>query len=193
MFLQYVISLVISYKYLILFPAALLEGHGISLATGFISQMGYLNPFVGGLVIICGNLTGDAILYWLGYHKGESFVRKFGKYVGINDDTISKSKDLFHSRKKHILFFSKITNGFGLAMAVLFTAGIAKIPFKQFMLWNLLGEIVWTGVLVSVGYIFGGLYVNVENIILRVSLVVSAIVIAFIAYRIRKYFLKNIK
>jgi membrane-associated protein len=188
-----IIALILTYKYPILYPIAFLEGHVISLIAGFLSRLGYLNPFLAGAVIMCGNLTGDILLYWLGYHKGEKFVLKTGKYFGITEATVAKAKTLFHSHKKKILFFSKISNGLGLAMAVLFTAGLARIPFKEYMAWNVFGEAIWTGSLVTLGFVFGNFYEEVAGTISRAGLIILAPVVVYLGYRLQQYFVSTLK
>jgi len=165
------LALFATYKYFILFPIAVLEGHLVSLIVGFLGRLGYLNPIIAGAVIMSGNLTGDVLLYWLGYHKGEAFLGKYGSYVGITHERILKSKELFHKYHGRILFFSKLTNGFGLITAILFTAGLARVPFRTYLLWNILGEAIWTCTLVSIGYFFGNVYAQVGDAISRVGLI----------------------
>ena len=166
-----------------------MEGHIISLLSGFLSRQGYLNPWFAGMCIAAGNLIGDIVLYWLGYHRGEKFIRRRGTYLGMTEAHVEKGRVLFHKYKGHILFFSKLTNGFGFAMAILFSAGVVKIPFRTFMLWNLFGEILWTGLLISIGYFLGNLYAQVGSTISKVSiLVVGAVVLLVVSARMKKYF-----
>jgi len=167
------LALFATYKYFILFPIAVLEGHLVSLIVGFLGRLGYLNPIIAGAVIMSGNLTGDVILYWLGYHKGEAFLGKYGSYVGITHERILKSKALFQQYHGRILFLAKLTNGFGLITAILFTAGLARVPFRTYLLWNILGEAIWTFTLVSLGYFFGNIYTQVGDAISKVGLIAA--------------------
>lgn len=180
------LALFATYKYFILFPIAILEGHIISLIVGFLGRLGYLNPLIGGVVIMSGNLTGDIILYWLGYHKGEAFLGRWGKYIGVTADRIEKSRTYFQQYHGRILFLAKLTNGFGLITAILFTAGLARVPFRSYLFWNILGEAVWTFALVSLGYFFGNVYAQVGDAISKVGLIGAialGLVILLQAYR----------
>ena len=64
---------------------------------------------------------------------------------------MDKIEVFFHKHQDKILFISKITMGFGFAVATLFTAGLVKIPFKKYAMFNFLGGFVWTGFLLAVG------------------------------------------
>ena len=186
------VPLLMTYKYSVLFPVALIEGHVISLIAGFLARLGYLNPFFAAGIIICGNLTGDIILYWLGHYHGEYFFKRWGRYVGITEETIAQGRELLHTRHAWILFLSKLANGFGLAMAILFAAGTARIPFRAYLLWNFLGECIWTSTLVTLGFIFGQFYVSVENLMFRVGLMAISLVLCGVLWKMRRRFTKKI-
>ncbi len=191
---NYLIQLLLTYKYAILIPIAFFEGHIISLIAGFLARMGYLNPFIAGAFIVIGNLLGDIVLYWIGYYKGEKIIKKWGGYIHVSEESFQKSHQLFHKYRNYVLFLSKITNGFGLSMAVLFTAGAARIPFGVYLWWNILGECAWTGLLIAIGYFFGQLYSVANNVILRVGLVVFGILILGIIFiHVRNYIQNKVK
>jgi membrane protein DedA with SNARE-associated domain len=186
------IQLVVAYKYSLLVPIAFFEGHIISLIVGFSARLGIINPFWGGALIVIGNLLGDTALYWLGFHQGKRAIRRWGKYFDLTDSSVEKAREIFHAHKSKILFTSKVTNGFGLAMGILFTAGMTRIPFGIFMAWNVAGECVWTGLLVAAGYFFGHLYVTIDAVVWRIGLVGVAALVIVALMRAQRYFRKII-
>lgn len=180
-------------KYLFIVILAFLEGHIISLICGFLARLGMVNIFLAWLSISLGNLIGDVVLYWLGFKYGMRFVNKYGKYFGLNKELVEKATGIFHRHKKSILFSSKLTNGFGMAMPILFTAGSIKIPFKTYMFWNVFGEFIWTATLLSLGYFLGQI-VFINNIMLRIGLwFIFGLVVLLIARSIKKYLTKKLK
>lgn len=186
--------LIILYRYELLIPAAFFEGHVISLIAGLLSSLGYLNFFLSWLCIVIGNLLGDIWLYWLGYHTGNAFARHLTRFLGIKTESIEKVKGIFSKHEGGVLFASKLTNGFGLAMVVLYTAGTIKVDFKKYMLWNLLGEAVWTLFLLSIGYFFAFSIVYVENITSRIGLLVAgALTVLIVIMFVRSYYKRLFK
>jgi membrane protein DedA with SNARE-associated domain len=185
------VQFIIVYKYILLVPAAFVEGHIITLIAGFLARLGYLNPFLAGVSVAFGNLLGDVALYWLGYHKGHAVARSWGKYFGITEASIEKTTKVFHSHTNRILLISKLTNGFGLAMAVLFTAGLTRIPFRVFMVWNVIGECLWTGILISLGFFLGQLYIVVDTVIWRIGVVGVSLTLIFLSIRFFSYMTKQ--
>jgi membrane-associated protein len=106
-----------------------------------------------------------------------SFVRKFGKFFGITEENISKVKDIFHKYDSTILFLSKITMGLGFSLVTLITAGLVKIPLKRFAFWNALGEIIWVGGLMAIGFYLGNFYLQADNIMGKVGILASFVII----------------
>lgn len=104
---------------------------------------------------IVGNIVG----FWFGYKVGPPlFERK--------DSLIFKKRYLEVTRK----FYDK--NGgktliIGRFLPIIRTfapilAGVVKIEFKKFMLYNVIGAVAWIGTLCSIGY-YLGTYVWVQN------------------------------
>jgi membrane protein DedA with SNARE-associated domain len=152
------------YRYAILLPIAIVEGPIITVICGFLCAQGQLDLWIVYLIVMLGDLIGDVIWYYLGYHFGYDFVKKWGKRFGLTEEKIKEVKEKFHEHKHSILFLSKITNGLGLALVVLFTAGLSKIPFKRYMVVNFTGQLIWSGVLLAIGYEFGNVLNQIKNI-----------------------------
>jgi membrane protein DedA with SNARE-associated domain len=128
-----------------------------------------------------GDMIADIMWYWIGYFGGMKFVDRFGKYFGITRHRIEIVSLFYHKYHERILFISKITTGFGFALITLITAGLVKIPFKKYFILNFLGGFIWAGLLMSLGYTFQHLYVTIDNILGRITIIgVSALLIILI-------------
>ena len=104
------------------------------------------------IALAAGELGGDVLWYYLGRKYGESFIGRYGRYVGIKPHVVSRVKTLFADHHDIILFTSKLTAGFGFAVPVLFTAGLSRVPFRRYMMLNVAGQFLWTAGLLSIGY-----------------------------------------
>jgi len=173
--------------YPVLYVLAFFEGHIISIVCGLFIRLGNLDLIPTAIAIILGNLTGDILLYWAGYHWGEKFVKRWGKYLSITDEGIEKVEKIFHKYHASILLGSKLTNGFGLATVILFTSGMTKVSFAKYMSLNIIGECMWTLILITVGFLFGHLYITINNIIGRIFLIAILIALAYVFVRISRY------
>ncbi len=177
------LSLLITYKYLILFPLAFFEGHMITVLCGFLWSTGYINGLIAVVIIIMANLAGDILWYYIGAHQGENFVQRFGKYFSLSDEKIARGKTIFDRHGARILIGSKLTNGFGLLIPILFASGMYRMNFRKYILMNLLGETLWSCALLAVGYYFGNYYTQIENEFSKLGLIGVVIVVAvFLVY-----------
>lgn len=164
-------SLAVS-KYILLVPGAFIEGISASVIAGSLVRIGIYEFWLAYFCLMAGKLIGDVAWYWVGYHFGEPFIKKAGKYVRLTEPDIDVAKDLFRRYQDGVLFFSKLTMGLGLAIVILFTAGVSKMNFWRYMLFNALGEALWTGALLVIGYYFGDMLLSTSDMTQR-SLIVA--------------------
>jgi membrane-associated protein len=164
--------------YIFIALVASFEGPILSMLGGVLLHSGYMSLVPLYLSLMIGDLLGDTFWYFLGRHLGEPFVKKHGHYFSINQKQVDIVKKIFHKYHNRILILSKITMGFGFAIVTLFTAGMIKIPFKKYILLNAFGQLVWTGIMIMVGYAFGNLYLSINGILGKVS-VVALVILAF--------------
>lgn len=192
---EWLISIYTSHHYeiyAVVMLVGLVEGPFVSMVCGAILAMGFLSFWPVYAVLMLGDLIGDTFWYFMGHRFGEKFAAKFGKYFGITEDHVLKIRNIFHKYRKSLLFFSKITNGLGFSVAVLFTAGMSRIKFWRFISINALGQLFWSGGLIAVGFLFGDLYLRINSVTGKVSLIVLFAVIILAAIRYLKYWQKKI-
>lgn len=167
-----------------LFFGFFLPGDSLLFVAGLLSNSKYIDQPIGLLVLmlVVAAFAGSTVGYFFGIWaklyfrpKKENFFFK-QKYLDMAQD--------FYKRYGMMAFivgrFLPIVRTF-----VPILAGIVKIEFKKFLLYNLLGAIAWIGSLVMAGYWLGNMFPalidNVEIII--VSLIVVTAVPVIISYR----------
>ncbi|MBC7767121.1 VTT domain-containing protein [Arenimonas sp.] len=165
--------------YLAIFITTIFEGPIISVFSGIILKLGFVKLIPIVATVIIGDLIGDIIWYVLGHHFGIRFVHKYGKYFNLDEGHIKKVSKIFNLHKYKILLGSKLTSGLGFAPTILFLAGLSKVPFKKYFMTNLVGQVIWSSVLLSTGFFFSHLYGTLNNTFQKISLV-SFTVIALI-------------
>ena len=184
---EWFIHLVTVHPYLVygvVFFVAAAEGPIISILLGVLIKLGYFAFLPSYAAVIAGDMLSDTIWYYVGYYFMHVFVRRFGKYFGVTEDNIEKVKRIFNKYNAPILFVSKVTNGFGLSLAVLLTAGTVRIPFGRFISVNFIGQFVWSGFLIAIGYFFSDLYLRLDSFIGHASvfLLFGVVVVAFLGF-----------
>lgn len=141
------------YKYFALFPLAVAEGPIVTVVAGFFSSLGYLNFFLAYLVIVIGDLAGDAIHYALGRFGGRQFVDRWGRFFGAGPGTVANVEKQFHDRGDKLLFIGKMSHGIGGAFLI--AAGLIRMPFDKFLFANMLATLLKSLLLLLLGFYFG--------------------------------------
>lgn len=156
--------------------------------SGFLLRLGELHFWPIYLTLMAADLTGDTIWYVVGYHYGHRFAGKYGRYFGITPALVQKSETIFKHHHNKILLLSKITMGMGLALVILVTAGMMRVPFKKYIVLNAIGQLIWTGVLLALGYFFGNLYLVINKGLRDVALLGLGLILLTIIIAIGRYF-----
>jgi len=132
---QWLIQLVTIHPYLvygIIIIVAAAEGPILSILLGVLIKLGFFMFIPSYAAVIAGDVISDIGWYYVGMYFGHAFIKRFGKYFSITEGTIEKVTKIFHKYNTPILFASKITNGFGLSLGVLLTAGISGMYLQVY-------------------------------------------------------------
>lgn len=192
---QWLIQFGAHHPFLVYIPVVLvaaIEGPILSMIFGVLLRLGYFSFIPVYAALMLGDLIGDVGWYYIGYHYGRAAIKRFGTKFNITEKGVEKTEKLFHEHKTKILFISKITNGFGLALVVLATAGIVRIPFKKYIAVNIAGQFVWSGTLLAVGYFFGESYTRINSVAGKVFLVVGFAAALYGLYRYQRSISKKL-
>jgi membrane protein DedA with SNARE-associated domain len=180
-------ALLSQYSYAFIVPAVIVLGPPVSLVAGILLRVGELALLPTCLALAVGELSADVLWYWLGKRYGESFVSRFGSYFGISESSTHAIKRLFGAHNGKIIFLSKITSGFGFSMAIFFTAGMAGVPFRRYMLINLAGQFIWTAALLSLGYFLGHFYLQITGVFEKGVFVAGVLILGLVAVGVLRY------
>ncbi len=172
-----VIAWLSAYRYPIVPLLAFFEGPVVMLVSGFFVRIGFFSFLPVYLLLIAGDFAGDIAWYFVGRHGARKLIYRFGRFFSLDEKSVERAEHFFHHNQVRILFISKITMGFGFAIATLVAAGAARVSFKKYFWVNLGGEFLWAGFLMGIGYFFGNFYI-IMNKDLRWMFVIAMIVIA---------------
>jgi membrane-associated protein len=193
----YVILFVIVFAETGLVVTPVLPGDTLLFAVGAIGARGVgINlPLVTALLIVAAVL-GDAVNYWIGYKAGPRVFKEDddspaapgpaspGSGVTYETPAMKKSLKSRLLNKKHLLRAQEFYEKYGGKAIILarfvpvvrtfapFVAGVGRMNFFRFWLFNVIGGVAWVLICVTAGYFFG----NFEFVKKRFELVIIAIV-----------------
>ena len=159
--MEHIIYLLSQYKYLILFPLAIVEGPIIAVIAGFLCTNKFLNPFIVFPVIVAGDIIGDSLCYMLGRFGVPGFLKGIVKRFGFKPENMDLVRSYFDANPAKTISLSKITLGIGVAG--IYLAGNAKIPYRKFIRVCLLTSALQYIVYLSVGLLFGSAYKQISH------------------------------
>ena len=163
----------------------------VMVASGMLYHLGFFSFWPIYLTLILGDFAADLGWYAIGRYGARKFVDRWGHYLSLTPDIMDRLENVFKEHHDKILFISKITMGFGFALATLMAAGMARVPLKKYALYNFLGGFIWTGILMGAGYFFGNLYSLLDKSF-RLAFVIFLIIFVLLAvYGGGKYFKKQ--
>ena len=176
-----VVELIIAYRYLILFPLAAIEGPVISIIVGFLSSLGYFNPFVAFVILVLGDIVPDGAYYFFGlWGRNRSFIERYGKKFGLTPERFGVIEHLWEKHPGKTMWTSKLA--YGLSTAFLISAGLAKLPLKKFYAEAVPVTLGQYAILMVVGCFFGSSYAAISTTFSGIEAVIAAVVIAGILY-----------
>lgn len=182
--LNSVIKLVIEYRYLILFPVAVIEGPIISIIAGFLCSGGFLNFLTAYLVLMLADLVGDSLYYAVGRYGGRRFIERWGKYIRLNADKLTATERHFNLHPKKTLFFGK-TQAWGALILV--AAGVAKMSYRYFLAINVAATIIKTFLFLLLGYYFGQIYSTLNTYLGYTNLILFVVGVLVVYFFLKRY------
>ncbi len=135
-----------------------------------------------GWIIIVGTFAatlGDNLGYAIGHYGGRPLLNRYQHIFRIPQSTITRGEHLFDRFGAATIFFARFI--FGMRVIAGPLAGVLRMPWKLFAIFNFLGAIVWVTVIALVGFFFGRNWEMLNRALGRVDIVVVAIVLLAVA------------
>jgi membrane-associated protein len=167
-----------------------LPGDSLLFAAGALAATGALSPPVAVAVLLVAAVTGDAVNYAAGRAAGPRIFTAHDQasllHRLLNREHLARAHAFFeqYGGKAVVLGrFVPIVRTF-----VPFVAGAGAMRYPTFVLYNILGALVWVGVCFGAGYAFGNVPVVKDNFSLVALgiIVVSVLPAAFEYVRSRR-------
>jgi membrane protein DedA with SNARE-associated domain len=154
-----VIPFLIQHGYTVLFIWVFAETMGLPLPSvpifitmGALSGSGQLNLFLCIGLGICAALLSDIFWYTVGRKRGSRVLSWLCRIALEPDSCVRRTESIFGMYGARSLLITKFLPGLSAVATPL--AGIIRMPLSRFVLFDVLGIILWAGSYSLVGYIF---------------------------------------
>jgi membrane protein DedA with SNARE-associated domain len=140
------------------------------------------------VVAVCAATLGDNLGFAIGYRGGRPLLDRYQKFFRISPATVQRGERLFEQYGAITIFFARFI--FGLRVIAGPLAGVLRMRWKRFAVFNFLGALLWVSVISTVGYKFGKhwdrLVHYIEKLNVGIAILVGvALVILWLWRRIR--------
>jgi membrane-associated protein len=131
-----------------------------------------------------GAIAGDSASYFIGRRWGTTVLYRWKWLRRRVEPGVERSREYFKRRGGLAVFAARWVGALRAVMPAV--AGISEMRYRRFLAWDVPAVVLWTSLVVSVGFYFGdGIADVVDRIGLTVSLVIVVLLLALILVRRR--------
>ena len=105
------------------------------------------------LVATIAATVGDNLGFAVGYYGGRPLLTRYQTLFRVQNRTLERGEQLFARYGSVTIFFARFV--FGLRIIAGPLAGVLRMPWRKFMVFNFLGAALWVTVIAGAGYLFG--------------------------------------
>jgi membrane protein DedA with SNARE-associated domain len=162
-----------------------LPGESALLAAAAMAGRHELSIFSVVAAAAVGAILGGTAGYWIGYRGGLPLLHRYGGKIGLDESKVQRAQAFYEKHGTKAVFFARFVAIVRILAAML--AGVARMEFKAFAVYNALGAICWAIVIAAAGYFFGERLPQFERLVGHAGWVVIALaVLPLIAWTLWK-------
>lgn len=131
-----------------------LPGETVLIFAGFLAYKG--EHFHLAWVILVGtaaSAAGDNLGYFFGCYAGRRLIERWKFVLHISERDLAGGENLMRRHGRLAIFFARWIWGFRIIAGPL--AGILRMRWKPFTIFNVLGAATWATTIATFGYLFG--------------------------------------
>ena len=182
-----------TYGYAVVFLVVMGESLGIPLpgettliaAALYAGTTGKLTIWLVVVVAAAGAIVGDNIGYAIGRTGGYPLLRRYGRYLRIDERRLRLGRWIFQRRGGTVVFFGRFVSI--LRTYAAFLAGVTRMEWRRFLVFNAAGGIVWATAWGVGVYYFGKELTRLRGPVdIGLGIVAAIAVVAFLVWLRRK-------
>lgn len=164
-----------------LFVGFVVPGETAAVLAGAAASLGRTSLPAALAVVAAAAVVGDSVGYLVGHRLGPRLLQT--RRLRRHGAALERARDLVERRGGTAVLLGRFTAFLRAVTPAL--AGAARMPYRRFLLWNLVGGIGWATAAVLVGYAAGASFSRAAQalgrdsglLVLAVAVVVGAVVL----------------
>lgn len=143
-----------------------LPGDSLLFTAGFLASQDWLDIRILVPLLFVAAVLGDNVGYAFGKRVGERLFNKPGSKF-FNKENLLKAQNFFEKHGKKAIVLARF-----IPVVRTFTpivSGVAKMNYRVFFLFNIIGALLWAVGLLLMGYFFGRIIPNADKYVLPIT------------------------
>jgi membrane-associated protein len=146
-----------------------LPGDSLLFVVGALAAAGNMDPLVVSATLITAALCGDNVNYWLGRYLGPKLFHFEGNRF-LKRENLDRTHAFLEKYGLKAIILARFVPVVRTFMP--FVCGLGRLQYPRFLVFSLIGALLWVGLLVTAGYFFGNLAVVKDNLTVVILVIV---------------------
>jgi membrane protein DedA with SNARE-associated domain len=143
-------------------------GETVLIAAALYAGTGRLSIVAVGVIAVLAAICGDNIGYAIGRYGGRALILRFGRHVRLTSERLARAEVFFASHGGKIVVIARFVQVLRQLNGII--AGLARMPWPKFLIFNITGAALWVGTWATLGYVAGSHINAIYTYITRYSL-----------------------
>ena len=188
-----VVDFLLKHGYTLLFGWVLAEQLGLPvpsapvlLAAGALAGSRQMYFSLALLIGVLAAISSDVIWYEIGKRKGSKVLQLLCRISLEPDSCVRRTEGLYERYGERSLLWAKFVPGLNTAAPPV--AGMFGMPLWRFLIFDIMGSILWSGSFLGLGWLFSDQLEDVARYAERFGFwLIVAVVLALAGYIVKKY------
>lgn len=148
-----------------------LPGDSLLFTAGFLASKGLLDITILVVGFFLAAVIGDSVGYMFGHKVGKRLFQREDSFL-FHKNNLLKAKAFYEKHGKKTIILARFVPVIRTFAPII--AGMGDMHYKTFLIYNIIGGVVWGIGVTLLGYFLGGLVPNIDKYLIPI---VGAIVI----------------
>lgn len=172
---------------LVIFP--FLPGDSLLFASGAFAAMGAFNIGILLIVFFVAAVLGDTVNYHIGHKVGTSIPPNSFLGKVINQDKMKVAEDFFNKHGGKTIVIARFMPF--IRTFAPFVAGASRMNYRYFLMYNIVGAVLWVGICTMIGFFFGNMPIIKNNFSTVILIIIFLSVLPAVFSIIKNRFAKK--